>query len=59
MSNKAIKVEMTLAKALIALDNKDISRDNKMVLIDVMAELANDQFKKGMQTAENIWRRDK
>ena len=58
MSNKAIKVEMTLAKALIALDSIE-NHDLKMSLIDVMAELANDQFKKGMQTAENIWRRDK
>ena len=51
-------VNMTLAKALQSLS--EIENHNlKMSLIDVMAELANDQFKKGMQTAENIWRRDR
>ena len=58
MSNKVIKVEMTLAKALQELNSIE-NHDLKMSLIDVMADLANDQFEKGMQTAENVWRRDR
>ena len=49
------KPEMTLSKALQSL-NEIENHDLKMALIDVMAELSNDQFKKGMQTSEDIWR---
>ena len=49
------KQEMTLSKALQAL-NSIQDHDVKMALIDVMAELSNDQFKKGMKTSEDIWR---
>ena len=49
------KKEMTLSKALESL-NSIQDHDVKMALIDVMAELANDQFKKGMSTSEDIWR---
>ena len=54
MANKVIKVEMTLAKALTALANKGISHEDKMSLIDIMSQLAQDEFRKGMKTAENI-----
>ena len=51
------KKEITnLAKALIALDNKGISHDSKMILIDVMAELAQSSFREGVKAAENIWK---
>ena len=49
------KPEMTLSKALQSL-NEIENHDLKMALIDVMAELSNDQFKKGMETAQDIWR---
>ena len=49
------KPEMTLSKALQSL-NEIENHDLKMALIDVMAELSNDQFKKGMQASEDIWR---
>ena len=54
MANES-KKEMTLSKALQAL-NSIQDHDVKMSIIDVMAQLANDQFKKGMKTSENIWR---
>jgi hypothetical protein len=49
------KSKMTLSKALQAL-NSIQDHDVKMHLIDVMAELANDQFKRGMSISEDIWR---
>jgi len=49
------KKEMTLAIALQSL-NEIENHDLKMSIIDVMADLANDQFKKGMETAQDIWR---
>ena len=56
MANKVIKVEMTLAKALKELANKGISYEDKMSLIDIMSQLAQDEFRKGLKTAENILR---
>tara|TARA_R110000765_G_scaffold117038_1_gene210402 strand:- start:596 stop:766 length:171 start_codon:yes stop_codon:yes gene_type:complete len=49
------KTEMTLSKALQSL-NEIENHDLKMSIIDVMADLANDQFKKGMETAQDILR---
>ena len=43
-----------LAKAFIALDNRGISHDDKMILIDVMSELAQSSFSEGLRTAERI-----
>ena len=49
------KPEMTLSKALQSL-NEIENHDLKMSIIDVMAQLANDQFKKGMSIGEDIWK---
>tara|TARA_R110000737_G_scaffold343972_1_gene370587 strand:- start:1003 stop:1254 length:252 start_codon:yes stop_codon:yes gene_type:complete len=49
------KPEMTLSKALQALSEIE-NHDLRMHLIDVVADLANDQFKKGMSISEDIWR---
>ena len=57
MANKVIKVEMTLVKALKALANKEISHEDKMSLIDIMSQLAQDEFRNGIKAAENIHRR--
>ena len=46
--------EMTLAKALLSLSSLQ-DHDVKMHIIDVMYDLANDQFKKGMKVSEDIW----
>ena len=43
-----------LAKALIALDNRAVSHVSKLILIDVMAELAQSSFSEGLRTAERI-----
>ena len=52
---KSEKKEMSLSIALQALSSVE-NHDLKMHLIDVMSDLANDQFKKGMSIAEDIWR---
>ena len=49
------KTEMTLSKALQSLSEIQ-DHDLRMHLIDVVADLANDQFKKGMSISEDIWR---
>ena len=54
MANES-KKEMSLSIALQALSSVE-NHDLKMHLIDVMSDLANDQFKKGMSIAEDIWR---
>ena len=48
---------MDLATAYGILGKMDgISHDAQMALVDVMAKLANDQYAKGMDSAEKIWR---
>ena len=43
-----------LAKALIALDNRAVSHVSKLILIDVMAELALSSFNEGLKTADKF-----
>ena len=59
MENQKIKKEMDLSRAYSILGKMDgISHDAKMSLLDVMAELSNDQYSKGMDKAQKIWRRN-
>ena len=51
---KETKEITPLAKAFIVLDNRGISHDDKMILIDVMSELAQSSFSEGLRTAERI-----
>ena len=51
---KEIIEEMTLAKAFMELDNKGISHEAKMSLIDIMAKLSQDSFRNGIRTASYV-----